>query len=77
MICAWQAFVELLPPWMRGRTEVNGKQSLQELRLRQGELPQLICVDGIRQLDRIVVAEDLRYIVNAASQYSPWASWWQ
>ena len=74
MICAWQAFVELLPPWMRGQTEVNGKQSLQELRLRQGELPQLICVDGLRQLDRIVVAEDLRYIVNAASQYSPWAS---
>ena len=38
MACNWQAFLNLVPPRLRGEVDKLGKEQLQELRLRlQGE----------------------------------------
>lgn len=57
---------------MRERVDKQGRQSLQELRLRVG-LPPELCFHGNSQwLDRIVTQEDITFCINAASRYSPW-----
>lgn len=74
MICAWESFLRLLPPPMRPVVDRQGKTVLQELRLRVGMRIVLVTMEGERQLDLIATIEDLRYVVNAASRYSPWAA---
>ncbi len=73
MICQWESVLNVLPNWMRQAVDEQGSETLQELRLRLGQQPQL-CM-GIRQkfLQRHVNAEDLRFVIHAASRYSPWA----
>ena len=73
MTCAWQELLSILPPWLR--PQVDGyRDSLQELRLRAGQPPQLILRDGTMWLSREVGTEDLNFCVNTASRYSPWAA---
>lgn len=74
MSCAWQEYVRLLPPWMRKDVDFKGRDTLQELRLRVGQVPKMHLRTGTLGLQRAVVAEDLQYVINAASQYSPWAA---
>lgn len=74
MKCAWQAFLSILPPWMRVPVNSIGSQTLQELRLRIDRPPELLLKDGNHFLDRAVCADDLNFSINAASQYSPWAA---
>lgn len=74
MICAWQAFIDLLPVWMRESVDKHGKETLQELRLRIGIPPELVCRTGIIQLKRNVTVYDLQFCINAASKYSPWTA---
>lgn len=74
MRCAWQAFINLLPVWMREQVDKQGKERLQELRLRVGIPPELVFGDHSLSLQRTVSAEDLRFCVNVASKYSPWAA---
>ena len=74
MRCAWQAFINLLPVWMRQNVDKHGKEGLQELRLRLHMPPELIIGKESRLLEREVEAEDLRFVVNVASRYSPWAA---
>ena len=74
MKCAWQAYLNLLPIWMRSEVDKHGRENLQELRLRIDRVPELIMANGSKQLQRNITAEDLAYCVNAASRYSPWAS---
>ena len=74
MKCAWEAYVHLLPPWMRQDVDRLGKNTLQELRLRIQRPPELITADGVHMLDRPVTDDDLNYCVNVASRYSPWSS---
>lgn len=74
MKCAWQAFLNLLPIWMRQQVDKLGKDTLQELRLRLLQRPELICSCGRYTLDRTVSTEDLCFVVNAASRYSPWTA---
>lgn len=74
MRCAWQAFINLLPVWMRQGVDMYGKEYLQELRLRLHMPPELITANGSQMLEREVEAEDLRFVVNVASRYSPWAA---
>lgn len=74
MKCAWQAFINLLPPWMRPEVDRLGKDTLQELRLRLALKPELIRSNGPAVLDRAVSNEDLCFVINAGSQYSPWAA---
>lgn len=74
MKCAWQAYLNLLPTWMREDVDKQGKDCLQELRLRIGRMPELVTGKGSRWLTRPVTMDDLSLCVNAASRYSPWAS---
>ncbi len=74
MKCAWQAFINLLPVWMRDNVDKQGKGTLQELRLRLNTPPEMVCQDGLVLLEGCVSAEDLQFCINLASRYSPWTS---
>ncbi|MGN0998249.1 MAG: stage III sporulation protein AB [Faecousia sp.] len=74
MRCAWDAFVSILPAHMRKETDRLGKDSLQELRLRLGREPLLICGNGTSRLKEKTTSDDLSFVVNASSRYSPWAA---
>jgi stage III sporulation protein AA len=51
-----------------------GRDTLQELRLRLDLPPELIRSNGAVKLQRMVTIEDLSYIINTASRYSPWSA---
>ena len=74
MNCAWQAYLNLLPNWMRYHVDKLGKVSLQELRLRLGRQPELILKDKQIYLDGQVTMADLNAVVNTASAFSPWTA---
>ena len=74
MICAWNEFMKVLPPWMKETVDLQGRDKLQELRLRIGLPPELLLLDGIKRLQKTVTDADLRFVINGASQYSPWAA---
>ena len=74
MICQWQSLLNLLPPRLRESVNRIGKQDLQELRLRAGQTVELVRADGQTFLPLKVTADDFTYIVNMATQYSPWAT---
>ncbi len=74
MRCAWDAYLSLLPLWMRPEVDKQGKDALLELRIRIGELPQLKFADRTCCLFKAADRDDLLYTVNAASRYSPWSA---
>ena len=74
MNCAWQAYIKILPHWMRKEVDMYGCADLQELRIRTGLQPEMICRRSSYTLSRRAAKEDLEFIVNAASEYSPWAA---
>ena len=74
MRCAWQAYLNLLPHRMRQEVDQYGRETLQELRLRTGFQPEMITVQENRKMQQIATKEDVTFIINAASQYSPWAA---
>ena len=74
MMCQWDSLIGILPLWMRQDVDKLGTSKMQELRLRLNKPPQLICKDGILQLQRKISADDLKVCLNAASRYSPWSS---
>ncbi len=69
----WQNYLNVLPDWMRHSVDKFGRETLQELRLRLGQPPQLYLHNGFMELKQRVTQEDLTFIVNTASRYSPWA----
>lgn len=74
MKCAWKELLSILPLWYRTEVDELGRDTLQELRLRLGLVPELVRSNGPVKLKRAVSADDLSYIVNTASRYSPWAA---
>lgn len=74
MKCAWQAYLNLLPIWMREYVDKQGRETLQEIRLRLNLQPELLTSSGTYWIDRPVTIDDLRFCVNVASRYSPWAT---
>lgn len=74
MKCAWQAYLNLLPHWMRNDVDKYGRDQLQEIRMRTGMKPQLICTNGQFSLSCCSTKEDIIFVINAASRYSPWAA---
>ena len=72
MKCAWQEFLSVLPLTMRSDVDRLGKTELQELRLRLGLQPELVCTSGSYWLPMRVRQQELQFVVNVASQYSPW-----
>ena len=73
MTCAWKELLAILPPWLSQEVDKFRNDILQELRLRLDQPPQLILKDRSLWLTRPVSREDLRFTVNTASKYSPWA----
>lgn len=74
MRCAWDELVRLLPVWMRNEVNSFADHILQELRLRIGLPVELVCKEGNYTLTKSVKSEDIHFIINAASRYSPWTS---
>ena len=74
MKCAWTQLLDILPVWLRQKTDKQGRDSLQEVRLRIGMGPEFVMGDNRLYFDHIVQQEDLNFVVNTASRYSPWAS---
>lgn len=73
MKCAWKELIAILPPKLR--TNINQyHQTLQEIRLRIGSPPELVTANGIYYLTGSTTSEEMAYIVNAASRYSPWSA---
>ncbi len=74
MKCAWKELLAILPPWLRGEVDRQGRDTLQEIRLRRDHSVILIRSDGNLQLPRKPKQEDLQYVINAACHYSPWTA---
>ena len=74
MKCAWQAYINLLPHWMRASVDEKGKDKLQELRLRIGQPPQMRLRGGAVNILGKVTAQDIAFVINAGSSYSPWTA---
>lgn len=72
MTCAWKELLSILPSRFRQEVDDLGRESLQELRLRRFEPPEMVLSTGSHWLTECVREEDLEYVVNAASRYSPW-----
>lgn len=74
MTCAWDAYLNLLPIWMRQTVDKQGRGQLLELRVRIGQPPQMITVAGNVFLEKPATREDLSFSINVASRYSAWAT---
>ena len=74
MQCEWTQLLSVLPKSIRGDVDATGRLSLQEIRLRINQPPELIMADSRLFLNKIIKPDDLEYIINMASGYSPWAA---
>ena len=74
MKCAWQAYLNILPNWMRSEVDQYGGEGLQELRIRTDLQPELVSAHGGYTLSRRATKEDITFIINVASSYSPWTA---
>lgn len=74
MICGWKELNSILPQWLRGQLAPFENKHLREIRMRVNSPPELVCANQSCWLATIVQAEDIRFCVNAASRYSPWAA---
>lgn len=73
MRCAWDELIGIIPARMRQETENLGRYSLRELRLRQGAPPELVLDRESKWLSCRCCREDISFVLQAASRYSPWA----
>ena len=74
MKCAWKELLGILPTAMRENVDKQGKDTMQELRLRLGKPPEIVTAQGSRWLAMEVTAQDLSFVVHTASKYSPWSA---
>lgn len=72
MNCAWKELLSILPISMRADVDYIGRDSLQELRMRIGSPPELICSGGSVDLSMKMDLLNLQFVINTASRYSPW-----
>lgn len=74
MRCAWKELLTILPPGIRQSMNSIPAESIQELRLRINAPPEVVKGSGRSWLSGRCCTEDIRFVINAASQYSPWAA---
>lgn len=74
MMCAWKQLLKILPVWMMSDVDRLGKDCLEELRVREGQPPELVCRNRNLWLERNAGSDDIAFILNTASRYSPWAA---
>lgn len=56
------------------RLRMERYEAVSEVRLRLGQRPRLVTVGGWKDLDGPVTMDELRFVLNAASGYSPWTA---
>ena len=66
MKCAWQQLLSVLPKSVGQALGEEESEILQELRLRVGQPPELICKGGRGTLSNEVTQEDVNFVINAA-----------
>ena len=74
MKCDWNGLLGILPQFLCRQVEKLGGQEAEELRLRIGKMPMVKLSHGYKTLPGEVNEQDLRFIVNTASRYSPWSA---
>ncbi len=74
MKCAWNEFLSVLPPRLRTEVDNLGRESLNELHLRLNRPVELILTGRSHMLLSKATPQDIQYVVNTASKYSPWAA---
>ena len=74
MKCAWNEFLSVLPPRLRGEVDNLGKDTLEELHLRLDRQVELIINGRSCFLQTDATVQDIQYVVNTASRYSPWSA---
>ena len=74
MKCEWDKLLAILPQPMRSDVDRLGREKAQEIRLRLGKPPRLELGSDSKCLKEPVTAEDILFVINAASRYSPWAA---
>lgn len=74
MNCAWDKFLLLLPHRMRQEVDRLGHDTLEEVRLRSGKPVELVLNGKSMFLTYLATEEDIKFAVNTASRYSPWAA---
>lgn len=73
MTCAWEAYLDLLPVWMRSDVDKLGASQLREIRLRVGCAVELALKDQFIYLERIASRQDIQFVINTATRFSPWS----
>lgn len=73
MKCAWNELLAILPQNLKHEADRH-RDTLQELRLRLDKPPELVTAGGSVWLTGAVAEPELRFVVNTASRYSPWAA---
>lgn len=74
MKCAWKELLAVLPVWLRKEVDRRQEDSLREIRLRINAPPELNLAGEKTKLPGQVTRQDLDFIINAASRYSPWSA---
>ena len=74
MKCTWEALLSVLPPKMRMEVDRHGREESEEVRLRLNRPAELVLHHATHRLDVITTVEDIQFVVNTASRYSPWAA---
>lgn len=74
MMCNWKELLSILPMRFRQLVDDLGKERMQELRFRVHSPPELVLDGKSIFLKYEANRDDLDYIINAASKYSPWHS---
>lgn len=74
MKCAWKELLAILPPKVGREVDKQGREDAQEIRLRIGKPPQLVCGRKCIWLESPVSGEEISHCINIASRYSPWAT---
>ena len=74
MRCAWKELKAIIPPWIERQLNGADQDKLNELRLRAGQAPQRIRGQECSALTGTVKPDDLEYVLQRASHFSPWAA---
>lgn len=73
MKCTWESLLSIVPQRLRQEVDRLGQKTLEELHLRIGQPVELILGGVSCQLDTNTTGEDIRFVINSASRYSPWS----
>ena len=74
MNCAWSEFLAIVPHRLRVQVDRLGRMNLEELHLRIGQPVELMIAGTSHLLDTRATREDILFVINTASRYSPWSS---